>query len=122
MVGEANSNRNSLLVIDNRDERLISPFQSWLVDEIMANAAATARKPHARWPQGGFGVHHVVEDRKPMCSEGLLCKSSSVPHGFSAVHMAGHVSVATRSCSTRCSEDTGRTLTSRSSNSSATRC
>ena len=38
---EANPNRNSLLVIDNTDEWLISLFQNWLVDEIMANAASS---------------------------------------------------------------------------------
>ena len=41
MVEEADPNRNSLLVVDNRDERLISPFQKWLVDEIMSNAASS---------------------------------------------------------------------------------
>ena len=33
--------RNSLLVVDYRDERLISPFQHWLVDEIMSNTASS---------------------------------------------------------------------------------
>ena len=27
--------------VDNRDERLVSPFQTWLVSEIMANAASS---------------------------------------------------------------------------------
>ena len=34
-------NRSSLLLVDIRDERLISPFQNWLVDEIMSNAASS---------------------------------------------------------------------------------
>ena len=49
VVEDADSNRNSLLVIiDNRDERLISTSQNWLVDEIMANAASsiTGRQEH----------------------------------------------------------------------------
>ena len=41
VVEEADSNRNSLFVIDNIDERRISPFQNWLLDEIMANAASS---------------------------------------------------------------------------------
>ena len=31
----------SILVIDNRDDRMVSPFQTWLVSEIMSNAASS---------------------------------------------------------------------------------
>ena len=49
------------------------------------------RERYARRHQGGLGVHHVVSDWRPMCSIGLPCKQCSAPHGFPAVHMAGHV-------------------------------
>ena len=32
---------SSILVVDHRDERLVSPFQTWLVSEIMANSASS---------------------------------------------------------------------------------
>ena len=31
----------SVIVVDNRDERMISPFQNWLVSEIMTNSASS---------------------------------------------------------------------------------
>ena len=31
----------SIVVVDNRDDRMVSPFQAWLVSEIMANAASS---------------------------------------------------------------------------------
>ncbi|CAE7309116.1 cspA [Symbiodinium microadriaticum] len=48
VVDEADCNRNSLLVIDSRDERLISPFQKWLVEAIMAIAARSINVLTAR--------------------------------------------------------------------------
>ena len=38
---ESDPLRSSLLVVDNRDERIISPFQNWLVEEIISNAASS---------------------------------------------------------------------------------
>ena len=40
VIEEEDETRNSLLVIDNRDDRVISPFQNWLAQEIMSNAAS----------------------------------------------------------------------------------
>ena len=40
VVEETDPARSSLLVVDNRDERIISPFQNWLV-EIICNAASS---------------------------------------------------------------------------------
>ena len=31
----------SIIMVDNRDERMVSPFQAWLVSEIMANSASS---------------------------------------------------------------------------------
>lgn len=36
-VGSGNSER-SILILDSRDVRLQSPFQGWLIDEILTNA------------------------------------------------------------------------------------
>ena len=41
VVEEEDETRNSLLVIDNRDDRVVSPFQNWLAQEIMSNAASS---------------------------------------------------------------------------------
>ena len=41
VVEEEDETRNSLLVIDNRDDRVVSPFQNWLEQEIMSNAASS---------------------------------------------------------------------------------
>ena len=40
VIEEEDETRNSLLVIDNRDDRVISPSQNWLAQEIMSNAAS----------------------------------------------------------------------------------
>ena len=48
VVEAEDPNRNPLLVVDNRDERLISPFQNWLVDEIMSEAASSSNVPTER--------------------------------------------------------------------------
>ena len=68
----ADQEDQSIIVIDKRDDRMVSPFQTWLVSEIMANAASSinvlterdqvmppSRVPcvalwqlHARWHQG----------------------------------------------------------------------
>ena len=41
VVEEEDETRNSLPVIDNRDDRVVSPFQNWLAQEIMSNAASS---------------------------------------------------------------------------------
>ena len=42
VVENDNTNESgSILVLDKRDERLISPFQNWLIDEITSNAASS---------------------------------------------------------------------------------
>ena len=48
----------SILVVDHRDERLVSPFQTWLVSEIMANSASSinvlTERDQVMPPAGGF--------------------------------------------------------------------
>ena len=41
VIEEEDETRNSLLIIDNRDDRVVSPFQNWLAQEIMSNAASS---------------------------------------------------------------------------------
>ena len=38
---EGEAQDTSIIMIDNRDDRMVSPFQAWLVSEIMANAASS---------------------------------------------------------------------------------
>ena len=56
VVEEADRNHNSLLVVDNGDERRISP--SWLVDEIMSNATSSinvlTERDHVMPPNSGY--------------------------------------------------------------------
>ena len=48
----------SILVVDHRDERLVSPFQTWLVSEIMSNSASSinvlTERDQVMPPSGGF--------------------------------------------------------------------
>ena len=50
----------SILVRDTRDNRLVSPFQTWLVSEIMANSASSinvlTERDQVMPPSGGFHV------------------------------------------------------------------
>ena len=50
--------RGSVHVIDNRDDRMVSPFQTWLVSEIMANAASSinvlTERDQVMPPNSGF--------------------------------------------------------------------
>eukprot|EP00435_Cladocopium_sp_Y103_P002024 s1300_g1.t1 len=55
--GPEDSDR-SIIVIDNRDDRMVSPFQTWLVSEIMANAASSinvlTERDQVMPPSSGF--------------------------------------------------------------------
>ena len=48
----------SMIVIDSRDDRMVSPFQTWLVSEIMANAASSinvlTERDQVMPPNSGF--------------------------------------------------------------------
>ena len=111
--------RNSLLVVDYRDERLISPFQHWLVDEIMSNTASSINvltegdqlmPPYSGYHCSVFanytldGIKAVMvftmssRTGGALCSVGLLCQLGFVPLGFSAVHSASDVRYLCRLC------------------------
>lgn len=51
---------NSIIMIDDRDDRMVSPFQTWLVSEIMANAASSinvlTERDQVMPPSSGFHV------------------------------------------------------------------
>eukprot|EP00435_Cladocopium_sp_Y103_P046457 s699_g13.t1 len=38
---EKDPGSTSIIMVDNRDDRMVSPFQAWLVSEIMANSASS---------------------------------------------------------------------------------
>lgn len=48
----------SILVVDTRDDRMVSPFQTWLVGEIMSNAASSinvlTERDQVMPPSSGF--------------------------------------------------------------------
>ena len=48
----------SMIVIDSRDDRMVSPFQTWLVSEIMADAASSinvlTERDQVMPPNSGF--------------------------------------------------------------------
>ena len=50
----------SIVVVDNRDDRMVSPFQAWLVSEIMSNAASSinvlTERDQVMPPSSGFSV------------------------------------------------------------------
>ena len=50
----------SIIVIDKRDDRMVSPFQTWLVSEIMANAASSinvlTERDQVMPPNSGYHV------------------------------------------------------------------
>ena len=50
----------SIVVVDNRDDRMVSPFQAWLVSEIMSNAASSinvlTERDQVMPPNSGFSV------------------------------------------------------------------
>ena len=54
-------NERSVLVIDNRDKRIQSPFQGWLLDEILLNAQSgvniLADRQLARSPDSGYHMN-----------------------------------------------------------------
>ena len=59
-IGAAEGER-SILVMDNRDKRIQSPFQGWLLDEILLNAQAginiLADRQLARTPKTGYHMN-----------------------------------------------------------------
>ena len=56
----ADQEDQSIIVIDKRDDRMVSPFQTWLVSEIMANAAGSinvlTERDQVMPPNSGYHV------------------------------------------------------------------
>ena len=56
----ADQEDQSIIVIDKRDDRMVSPFQTWLVSEIMANAASSinvlTERDQVMPPNSGYHV------------------------------------------------------------------
>ena len=57
-VNDDHPEDTSVIVVDNRDERMISPFQNWLVSEIMTNSASSinviTERDQVMPPSSGF--------------------------------------------------------------------
>ena len=107
VVEENDPARSSLLVVDNRDERIISPFQNWLVEEIISNAASSindlTERDQVMPPNSGYNCSvrcsrttRSMASRQFCCSRcplgvGLPCEQGSLTPCFSSFYVAGHV-------------------------------
>ena len=111
VVEESDPLRSSLLVVDNRDERIISPFQNWLVEEIISNAASSINvlpeRDQVMPPNSGYHccspfANYTLDGIKAVllftmtsrtggpCAQWDSYASSRAP-GFSVFYMAGRV-------------------------------
>ena len=60
-IGETDDAEDtSIIVVDSRDDRMVSPFQTWLVSEIMSNAASSinvlTERDQVMPPSSGFHI------------------------------------------------------------------
>ena len=81
-------NERSILVVDSRDQRLASPFQGWLVDEILLNAQAginiLSDAKLVRSPSSGYHLNIFYMrtlDGKKLIIVGSMSSYGSVPCG-----------------------------------------
>ena len=81
-------NERSILVVDSRDQRLASPFQGWLVDEILLNAQAginiLSDAKLVRSPSTGYHLNLFYMrtlDGKKLIIVGSMASYGSVPCG-----------------------------------------
>ena len=81
-------NERSILVVDSRDQRLASPFQGWLVDEILLNAQAginiLSDAKLVRSPSTGYHLNIFYMrtlDGKKLIIVGSMSAYGSVPCG-----------------------------------------
>ena len=105
---ESDPSRTSLLVVDNRDKRIISPCQNWLVEEIISNAASSinvlTERDQVMPPNSGYHwslfANYTLDSIKAVLlftygrslwSVGLICEQGSGTPSFSAFYVAGHV-------------------------------
>ena len=60
MTCEDDDRRTSIIMLDTRDDRMVSPFQAWLVKEIMTNSASSinvlTERDHVMPPNSGYHV------------------------------------------------------------------
>ena len=58
MTCEGDDRRTSIIMLDTRDDRMVSPFQAWLVKEIMTNSASSinvlTERDHVMPPNSGY--------------------------------------------------------------------
>ena len=109
-IGETDDAEDqSIIVFDSRDDRMVSPFQTWLVSEIMSNAASSinvlTERDQVMPPSSGFhislfanytldGIKAVLaiaveaETGKHMRGMGCRCSSSPLPSCIPAIFMA----------------------------------
>ncbi|CAK8992680.1 Uncharacterized protein SCF082_LOCUS3184 [Durusdinium trenchii] len=84
-IGSADGER-SVLVLDSRDQRLQSPYQGWLLDEILVNAQAGinihSERTSVRSPNAGYHLNifyvRTLDGRK-LILVGSMSSYSSVP-------------------------------------------
>ena len=107
----ANPTRSSLLVVDNRDERLISPFQNEILVQCRElhqcvhgrRVRAMTASLFANYTLDGIKAVLVLTNSSrtggALCSVvSSLCQLGFAPLGFSAVHLASDVRCLCRLC------------------------
>lgn len=97
-VGSGQDER-SVLIVDARDQRLQSPYQGWLLDEILVNAQANLNilsdRHMARSPTSGYHMNLFVMktlDGMKLIMVGSMTSYGSVPCGRWDSHMASVLS------------------------------
>ena len=60
---EDNDRKTSIIMVDTRDDRIVSAFQAWLVREIMTNSSSSTKvlteRDQLMPPQSGRQLHRV---------------------------------------------------------------
>ena len=99
---------SSIMMVDKRDDRLVSPFQAWLVSEIMANSASSinvlTERDQVMPPNSGFHLslfaNYTLDGIKAVLAvsidstTGSICGGWDPPTARALAHPAFHVAYA----------------------------
>ena len=81
---------SSIMMVDKRDDRLVSPFQAWLVSEIMANSASSinvlTERDQVMPPNSGFHLslfaNHTLDGIKAVLAVSIDSTTGSICGGW----------------------------------------
>ena len=92
---EDDDRKTSIIMVDTRDERIVSPFQAWLVREIMTNSSSSVNvlteRDQVMPPNSGYHLSLFANytDWFSVWWLGRQDRSCLESRGFSAFHLAG---------------------------------